>query len=278
MYTLTNNQLTVETLDPVADQQRMGARYCTGGYIFQVHDHRQGVLLSGPTYPDAFNTFDGQGIPDAFNLGPLRTVGDGAEALIIGVGLCELKPNYPENAVKTFCAWNAMHEAHSIRMSTVQTHGDWSLGLTRTVQLMGRTVRSETHLHNTGRAAIPVCWFPHPFYPQTDQANSNELIKLNMPVTFDENSSYVLQPNGFIARKNWPWVDGRNYLALNHEATSALVVQQRHPKLGLVTATCSYVPGFFPIWGNPHTFSWEPFLERTVAPGQELTWWIDYDF
>jgi hypothetical protein len=53
---------------------------------------------------------------------------------------------------------------------------------------------------------------------------------------------------------------------------------QRHPTLGMVSAACSYVPDFFPIWGNPLTFSWEPFLERTVASGQTLTWWIDYTF
>ena len=278
MYLLTNDQLSVEILDPVADQQRMGARYCTGGYIFQIHDQRVGALLSGPTYPDLFNTFDGQGIPDAFNLDPLRGVGAATEALIIGVGLCELKPNYTENAVKQFCEWQVLHDTQRIRMTTTQAHHDWSLALTRTVQLMGRTVRSETHLRNTGRAAIPMCWFPHPFYPQNSQVNSHELIKLNLPVSMGENASYGIQQNNFIARKNWPWVDGRNYLALNYEATSPLVVQQRHPKLGLITATCSYAPSFFPIWGNPRTFSWEPFLERTIAPGQEFTWWIDYDF
>ena len=275
MYSLTNDFLSVEILDPVADQARMGARYCTGGYIFQVRDHTLGDLLSGPTYPDAFNTFDGQGIPDAFNLNPMRAVGKDTEALVIGVGICELKTNYAENAVKTFCEWQVKPEANSIAMTTMQAYGDWAFSLARTVRLIGRTVRSETQLRNIGGAAMPVRWFPHPFYPQTKTA---ELIKLNIAVSFDENASYALQPNGFIARKNWPWVDGRNYLALNHEATSKLVIQQRHPKLGLVSATCSYVPGFFPIWGNPTTFSWEPFLERMVAPGQELSWWIDYDF
>ena len=48
--------------------------------------------------------------------------------------------------------------------------------------------------------------------------------------------------------------------------------------LGLVTATCSYVPDYFPIWGNAATFSWEPFLERTVFSGQSYRWWIDYSF
>ena len=48
--------------------------------------------------------------------------------------------------------------------------------------------------------------------------------------------------------------------------------------LGLVAATCSYIPAFFPIWGNKNTFSWEPFLERTVFRGQTLRWSIEYEF
>ena len=71
MYSLKNESLEVSILDPLADQQRFGTRYCTGGYIFQVVDPKLGDLLSGPTYPDSFNVFDGQGIPDAFNLSPL---------------------------------------------------------------------------------------------------------------------------------------------------------------------------------------------------------------
>ena len=72
MYTIQNQNLAITLLDPVADQERFGTRYCTGGYIFQVDDGKVGPLLSGPTYPDSFNVFDGQGIPDAFSHNPLR--------------------------------------------------------------------------------------------------------------------------------------------------------------------------------------------------------------
>ena len=90
-------------------------------------------------------------------------------------------------------------------------------------------------------------------------------------------SSYELAENGFIRRKGWPWQDGC-FQGLDLAAQNNLVVLQRHPLLGLVAGTCSYIPSFFPIWGNPHTFSWEPYLERTIGAGQELEWWIDYDF
>ena len=80
-----------------------------------------------------------------------------------------------------------------------------------------------------------------------------------------------------IARQNWP-EKGGFYLALDHELHTPLTVMQKHPVLGLVGATTSYVPAFFPIWGNQNTFSWEPFFERTLAPNQSTSWWIDYDF
>ncbi|MBT7298908.1 MAG: hypothetical protein HN849_05330, partial [Victivallales bacterium] len=47
---------------------------------------------------------------------------------------------------------------------------------------------------------------------------------------------------------------------------------------GLVSGTCSYIPTYLPIWGNRHTFSWEPFLDSTVGAGKERNWRIDYDF
>ena len=118
MYTLSNDQLVVSILNPVADQSRFGVRYCTGGYIFQVSDARLGELMSGPTSPDSFNWFDGQGIPDAFNQHPLRDPkGNGETALIIGIGLC----NLTERTVTEFCAWDVEQGSDAIRMTTTST-------------------------------------------------------------------------------------------------------------------------------------------------------------
>ena len=275
MLSLSNNQLAVQLLDPndSADKPRFGTRYCSGGYIFQIVDARLGDLLSGPTFPASFNVFDGQGIPDAFNLTPLRSPEDGDAALIIGIGLCELR----NNTVTEHAAWAVTRSADSIIFAVSQQHRDWRFDLTRHINLSGRTVRSSTSLHNNGHAPVPVRWFPHPFYPQMENGADNELIKLSIETHMPENPGYVLAPSGFISRRSWPWKDGF-YQALDHAGTEKLIVQQKHPKLGLVTATCSYAPDFFPIWGNPRTFSWEPFLERTVAYGQTLDWSIDYDF
>ena len=93
--------------------------------------------------------------------------------------------------------------------------------------------------------------------------------------THPEIEFYLFQGRPGIGEDPIP-VDRSGYF--DHTAQSALVVLQRHPAVGLVGATCSYVPAFFPIWGNARTFSWEPYLERAIGVGQTLDWWIDYEF
>ncbi len=271
MYTLKNQHLEVAILDPVADQERFGTRYCTGGYIFQVTDHRLGPLLTGPTYPDAFNWFDGQGIPDAFSTHAQRDAkAAGNQTLVPGIGNCDLA----ESKVLDFCQWEVKADAFSIHFHTLQQLGDASLELERTVTLAERSVRSATRLKQGPTGGLTLRWYPHPFYPhpQTD-----ELIKFNIPVSFPDNPGYEMGANGFVRRRNWPWSEGC-FQALDHRADRPLILVQRHPLLGLVSATCSYIPAFFPIWGNARTFSWEPYLERTLHGNQELDWWITYDF
>lgn len=271
MFSLKNDTLEITLLDPVADQERFGTRYCTGGYIFQVTDAKHGNLLTGPTYPNSFNWFDGQGIPDAFNKHPLNDIKEpSSTALIIGIGLCDLQTD----TVIEFCTWHIEQTETDITYKTTQAHQSFALELTRTVTLSNRTIRSHTYIKNTGKSPLPINWFPHPFYPQT---STDELCKFNIPITFPENAGFEQIDNGFICRKNWPWGNGY-YQALTHDAHTNLAILQKHPKLGLVAATCSYVPDFFPIWGNSNTFSWEPFYEQTIAPNQETTWWIDYEF
>ena len=272
MYKLTSDSLTACVLDPVEDQERFGTRYCTGGYIFQVSDSQHGDLMSGPTYPDEFNWYDGQGMPDAFNHTPIRDpVSDATTALVIGVGVCDLEAK----TVTEFCTWDVEVTENSVMMSTSHDHAEHRLDLERTVTLRSRTIRSNTFVRNTGKRPIPLKWYPHPFYPQL--TDTDELCRFNVQVSFPDNDGFEWADSGFVARKDWPWSKG-HYQALDHHAQANLIVQQKHPKLGLVGAMFSYVPDFFPIWGNTNTFSWEPFYERTVAPGQTTSWWIDYQF
>ena len=274
MHTLGNAELTVSVLDPVADQARFGTRYCTGGYIFQVDDTRRGPLLAGanyPDYPDGFIPYNGQGIPDAFNLSPLAEPKPGGPlALIVGIGLCDLVAD----TVVEFCQWAVEETPGALVFRTAQAFQSFALQLERTIALHGRTVRSTTRLTNTGQPFIPLRWFPHPFYPQPE---GDELCRFNLPVSMPDNPGYVQAPSGFIARRNFP--NGRGYFQpLEMDVHAPLAIVQKHPVTGLAAGTCSYVPTWLPIWGNANTFSWEPYLERTVAPGQTAEWWIDYDF
>jgi hypothetical protein len=271
MYTLRNDSLTVSILDPVADRERLGTRYCTGGYIFQITDAEYGELLTGPTFPESFNTFDGQGIPDAFRLGPIEDpeATDGT-SLIIGVGVCDLEAD----EVREFCTWAVSQTETEIRFRTEQVYGSTSLVLERVVSLHGRTVRSWTRLANRAARPLYFRWFPHPFYPQTE---TDELCRFNVPVSFPENAGYDVAESGYIRRLDWPWSEG-HYQAMDLPGGSPLTILQKHPKLGIVAGSCSYVPTYLPIWGNPNTFSWEPFLESAIGTRQERTWHIDYDF
>ncbi len=272
MLTLNNAHLTVTVLDPVADQARFGARYCTGGYIYQIADQRAGDLLSGPTYPHDFNWFDGQGIPDAFT----NRLGDPADPnnpiqLAIGIGMIDTAGN----TVREFCAWEVTETPEALRFETAQSYHTWSLRLTRELTLRHRTLKSESRLRNTGSGVIPLRWFPHPFFPLYD---TGECCKFDIGVRVPDNPGYELLPNGFIGQKNLPWDRRGHFLALEHDAADKLTVLQKHPKLGLVSAMCHYRLAWMPIWGNKNTFSFEPYFEQRVAPGEEAHWWIDYDF
>jgi hypothetical protein len=271
MLTIGTGALRATILDPVKDRDRFGTRYCTGGYIFQVNDSGKGDLLSGPTFPESFNTFDGQGIPDAFNQAPLRDAKlVGPEALILGIGVCDLV----ENKVKDFCLWNVKKGAEAVDMATIHSFQGYEVELRRHVGIMGRTIRSRTTVLNRSKAMIPINWFPHPFFPQP---KGEELCAFNLGLSMPENPGYVLGANGFINRRGAPPEKGA-FQALFHDSRAPLSVLQRHDALGLIAATCDYVPDAFPIWGNGRTFSWEPYFQWNIFAGSEATWTVDYHF
>ncbi len=269
MITLEGAGLKVMVLDPVVDEAKLGTRYCTGGFIYQVEDARLGALLAGPTYPDSYNLFDGQGAPDAFqpHLGSER----GSLTLGIGIGVIDTAAGVTVSR----CAWTIERASASIRFVTRQQHEAWGLELERTLVLAGRTLREETRLANTGKAFVPFQWYPHPFYPLVD---SGECCRFSVPVTLPENPGYALGSSGFIRMKDLPWDQRGHFQLLGHPGSHPLAIVQRHPAAGLVAAWTDYVPGRLPIWGNRCTFSFEPYYERVLGPGAEARWSISYAF
>lgn len=266
MFTLSNDQLEVSLLDPILDRERLGTRYCSGGYIFQISDANAGELLSGPSYPDSFDPFDGQGIPDAFSRSPLRDPDGPHRALVIGVGLVDVD----HDRLIAPCQWDVDVQKSHFTFMTRHSFAGFAYEMRREVSLAERTVRTKTRLRNVGALSFPISWFPHPFFPHPAR---DELCWMNVPVHLQQNDGYEMAESGFIRRKGWPW-DTDHFLVLDHEATVPVTVLQRHPKLSLIAGSFSYVPGYFPIWGNHNTFSFEPYLERFIGAGQTLDWWV----
>ncbi len=285
MYTLENKYLSVSILDPNADVAKLGSRYCTGGYIWQITDKVLGPLLAGPDYPNpAPPLFDGQGAPDMFHraiVAENAAVGD--TVMCIGVGQVrwtseripfDVRSN-PE--VARFVTWDVTEDADSIMMVTEHTAGSWAYRLARKVTLGERVVTSKTEIANLGAGDLPIRWFPHPFFPIPED---NVLCDFSIPFTLPESPGYAMNEDGFIRRKPYfNWERGGCYQALEFTpSTIGLTVVQKHDIVGEVTAVTDYEPSFLPIWGNQKTFSFEPYLERVVEPQSSTVWQISYQF
>jgi hypothetical protein len=279
MLVLGNEALEVSVLDPAADRARLGTRYCTGGFIFQVEDRAgdpaRGILLSGPTFPDSYNVYDGQGAPDAFQ--PhlvIEQSSDGLPLLTLAVGIGIV--DEASNTTREYCAWEIDRTASELRFRTAQAAGPWEFTLERVLTLHGRTLRSSTSLLNTGTRHIPFQWYPHPFFPLDP---SGEGCRVSVPVALPENPGFELSESGFLRMKDLPWTGTTNHFQLlGHAGDRPVSFLQRHPVTGLSAAACDYVPTRLPVWANSNTFSFEPYLERNVSPQDAARWSITYDF
>ena len=285
MYTLQNAELSVSVLDPVADVARLGSRYCTGGYIYQVTDAADGLLLSGPQYPDPEPpVFDGQGAPECFYMS-LGAEGApvGGEVACVGVGLVRrTSPREPFNVrfnpeVSEFVPWKVTEDAISITMETEHEFRSWAYALTRKLVLVGRRLHSCTAISNQGESHLPLRWFTHPFFPLTED---NVLCRFSTPVSMPENPGFAFNEEGFICRQvSHPWETEDWFQRLGYEPSGeGITIEQKHPILGELTVVIDYDPSLLPIWGNQNTFSIEPYLERTLMPGQATAWQVSYHF
>ncbi len=285
MYTLSDDQLEVSILDPVADRDRMGPRYCTGGYIFQIEDAGR-PLLSGPTYPENFNWFDGQGIPDSFAQAPLRSLhSPSSQALIPGIGLCDTSAK----TILEHCEWDvhaedlrsenlgakdARAEDCRIRFRNQQSWEDYSFVLEREVSLSGRVLSSHTRIENLTAVQFPISWFPHPFFPLPSDPDS-ALCSFPAPVEIAPGSAFYLSEDGYLRCSDPSTLQP---VSVRCNSAGPLTVLQHHPHLGLVAARYSFSAGHILAWANPKTFSFEPYLEQTIGGRMALEWSAEYHF
>ncbi len=281
MFYLRNQYLTVSILDPISDQDRLGPRFCTGGYIYQVEDSTHGVLCSGPEFPSERPAVtNGQGLPEVFQF----TLYDDereieGEKLIIGVGLVDKRdPQLPyhlftNSQTKKFCDWQISSDESFIRMEATQAYKQWAFQLAREVRLEGRTISSSTHIKNTSAVATPFRWFAHPFFPLNPDWRCCQFL---MPMQLPDNPAYLIDAQKILAMQSGDhWREGYFQLLENcqNENFSAI---QFHPQLERI-----YVSGDFPllkvaIWANARTFSFEPFYQDTMLAGQEKSWALVY--
>lgn len=269
MFTLSNDTITTHLLDPVADRDRMGPRYCTGGYIFQVLVG-DAPTLSGPTYPDTFNWFDGQGIPDSFARGALRSPDrPGPEALIPGIGVCDTTAR----TVSSWCRWDVEVRDSAVRFVTVQEWEGYEFRVSREVSIHGRVVRSDTRVDNLGRLQLPICWFPHPFFPPPGEDGA--LCRFPGQTEIPEGTTYFVGDDGYLRCRDLAALQS---VPVACASSGPLTVLHRHRDLGGIAASFSFPAGHVLIWGNERTFSFEPYLEQTVGFGASLGWTVDYHF
>jgi hypothetical protein len=177
MLRLSNRELSVELLDPVADAARQGWRYCWGGYIWQIHDAKLGPLLSGPEYPKPDPVaFNGQGLPESFRHRRRDTgaglTWSGDTGLAIGAGSLAVDPSHPSSDARSVrvvepCRWTIVPSADQITFQTRHAAAGFSYELTRRIELSGRNLTSSSALTNVGGAPLALQWFAHPFWALT---------------------------------------------------------------------------------------------------------------
>jgi hypothetical protein len=283
MFQIKNKELSIQVIDPVEDKNLLGPRYCTGGYVFQVQDHAQRNLLSGPQFPHGnFNVFDGQGAPEVFETALNQ---DGAnihdDVLVIGVGLVSrTSSNSPFHVrdnpdVKEFTMWQIEQSPASITMRTKQSFIGWALELSRTLSIRKKILKSQTTIKNIGTRVLPIRWFAHPFFPFPQDFRA---CRFSVPVTLEPNLGYALSEKGYIELKQqYNWNNGL-YQKIAYKPTGTFKVEQTHPVLEKMRIKCDFMPDSLAIWANNNTFSFEPFKIASVQSGQGLSWSISYSF
>lgn len=282
MLIVENTDLQLHVIDPSEDYSLTGSRYCSGGQIFQVIDRELGPLFSGPTYPEKYNTFDSQGLPDAFNRYPgLREAAFGDLIVAIGVGLVR----YTHEIIHSFArentevtrplSWTVEPSPGVLECKAHEQYGDYAYELRRRVELINRRIRITHELKNTGRSELPVRWFAHPFFPHTKNfvvGNIPSDLRLNRFYARDGEALRLTIPEGGDVNFGDAFIDGKPL-----ERTGNLVIPVRHDLLGYVEVECGFPVDALPFWYNRCTFSPEPFFLTSLASGQRSMWGIRYD-
>lgn len=272
MFTLGNDDLTLTLLDPVDDEDRLGTRYVSGCYVYQIEDAKLGHLFSGPVYPDdPPPVFDGQGIPEAF-----RHTVDPVDGRAIVFGNSIIADDGTRGRVKQVlerCRWRIDQEEVRLRMSTTQRFEDLALNLHREISLAGRQITSSTTVQNIGSVPVPLMWYAHPFFPWPADG---VCCRFSCDISLPENPGFRVNGDGYIERiPEHDWGKGQ-FIQIEGVKGHRIEAVMNHPTRDEMTVSGDFPMSEMPIWGNACTVSFEPYLEESVAPNGEYSWSLTY--
>jgi hypothetical protein len=276
---LQNRELRLDILDPAADRERLGSRYCWGGYIWQVHDLTRGPLVSGPEFPKPDpGWFNGQGLPESFRHrtrdgAPLTWSGE--TGLAVGIGTIAAGEKNTTAIIEP-CSWNISRQPDHLVFQTRQSAAGFSYELTRKIELNGRSVGSFSQLTNVGDQALTLQWFAHPFWPLT---GGRARIQLPPGTTVPTNPGFSIATDGTLTfRRAFVGEQDNQFALLTLPPGVELSARFAHPVISGVTFTASFVPNECPVWANAHTVSVEPYLDLRIAPGHSEHWHVQHGF
>lgn len=276
MLELKNDTLRVEILDPAADRARLGTRFCWGGYVWQIHDSLHGPVLAGPEYPAEPETvFNGQGIPEVLRYAVLLsgeplTIEKGKGGLIMGVGRvdADLSITHP-------CDWTIETSDASITFRTRDAALGWGYELVRSLCLEGRRLTSQTTIRNTGKRTLPVHWFVHSFFPLTD---GTLVCQLHFPARMPENPGFTLTDGCIQFVKPFRTFEDDAFVMLEIDPDTPFDATLSHPSLDGIRINGDFTLARLPVWANGNTFSIEPYIHRSLEPGEQTDWTLNYEF
>lgn len=279
MLQLANAELTVDLLDPAAEHARLGPRFCWGGYIWQVHDHAIGALLTGPEWPNpAPAPHNGQGLPESFRHSTTEgrpLLWEDSTGLAPGSG--RLTRDAAGNVVVVEpCVWRIERGATRVVFRTEQTVGAWSYALERTIELDGRQLRSTSRLTNRGTTPLRLEWFAHPFFALGPDGKS--AVTLPVGTTLVNNPGYELSGRTLRFKRAFVGLHDGHLEHLQLRVSEPFAIEIAHPKIAGIRFRADIVPFKCVLWANGHTVSVEPFLALALAPGEAREWTLTYDF
>lgn len=287
MLRLASASLAVDLLDPSdpRDAIHLGARFCHGGFIWQVHALSSASdavpLLSGPEYPSPSpDPFNAQGLPESFRhrtrAGTPLTWNTAADSgIAVGAGTLALdaagQPILTER-----CAWHVSLSASSATFSTHDDAAGFAYALTREITVAADTVISASRLTNVSPQPLTLEWFAHPFWPLT---TGRARISLPVGSTLPANPGFTVAADGTLTFQR-PFLspEDSQFSLLSLPPAQPLALALDHSALARVTFSTDFIPSECPVWANAHTVSVEPYLALTLAPGETRAWQLRHRF